>query len=237
MKIEDKYHLTPRQSEYLARKFVADTIYCGIKMEGSKMTFPETKTILDGINVPNATLDDIQAILNMRDAWKYVLSTLNEPFSLDYACKVNSFVARNESLEWGVLRSGRVGISGTDYVPPIPERSCVEQFITELLASQGTVTEKALTYFAWGAKSQLFWDGNKRTSLICANKLLLQAGKGLLSIKDYDIGEFNGLLTNYYEETKGSENMAKLIDFLYEKSVRGIEFENKLERDENERYY
>lgn len=38
----------------------------------------------------------------MRDAWKYVLSMLDEPFSLDYACKVNSFVARNESLEWGV---------------------------------------------------------------------------------------------------------------------------------------
>lgn len=80
-----------------------------------------------------------------------------------------------------------------------------------------------------GAKSQLFWDGNKRTSLICANKLLLQAGKGLLSIKDYDIEEFNKLLTNYYEETKGSENMTKLIDFLYEKSVRGIEFENEPE--------
>lgn len=94
MKIEDKYHLTLRQSEYLARKFIADTIYCGIKMEGPKMTFPETKTILDGINVPNATLDDIQAILNMRDAWKYVLSTLNEPFTLDCACKIKFFCGK-----------------------------------------------------------------------------------------------------------------------------------------------
>lgn len=228
MRIEDKYNLTKKQSEYLAKKFIADTIYCGIKMEGSKMTFPETKTILDGVNVPNATLDDIQAILNMRDAWKYVLGTLNEPFTIDYACKVNSFVARNESLEWGVLRTGRVGISGTDYVPPIPERDIVERDLKELLDASMSATEKALTYFVWGAKSQLFWDGNKRTSLICANKLLLQEGKGLLSIKDADIAEFNKLLTNYYEELDGNKCKHQLIEFLYSSSMRGIEFENDL---------
>lgn len=34
------------------------------------MTFPETKTILDGVNVPNLKADEIQCILNLRDAWK-----------------------------------------------------------------------------------------------------------------------------------------------------------------------
>lgn len=229
--IKDKYSLTRKQSEFLAKKMITDTIYCGIKMEGSKMTFPETQTILDGVNVPNATLDDIQAILNMRDAWKYVLGSLDEPFTLDYACKVNSFVARNESLDWGVLRYGQVGISGTNYVPPIPQREKVEQQIIELQRLDFSTTEKALRYFVWGAKSQLFWDGNKRTSLICANKLLLQEGKGLLSIKDSDIPEFNNLLTGYYEETEGNSRQEILINFLYDNSIRGITFQNEMKEE------
>ena len=222
----DKYNLTRKQSVFLAKKLIADTIYCGIKMEGSKMTFPETQTILDGVNVPNATLDDIQAILNMRDAWRYVLETLDEPFSLDYACRVNGFVAGNESPARGVLRTGRVGISGTEYVPPIPDRDAADSAIRNLMASQKSVTEKALAYFAWGAKSQLFWDGNKRTSLICSNKILLQEGKGLLSIRESGIKKFNRLLTNYYEETTGDEHYRNLTSFLYNESIRGIEFEN-----------
>lgn len=40
-------------------------------MEDRKVTFPQVQTILNGINVPNVQLDDIQAILNMRDAWKF----------------------------------------------------------------------------------------------------------------------------------------------------------------------
>ena len=86
--MKDKYNLTLEQNLFLAKKLIVDTIYCGIRMEGSRMTFPETQTILQGVNVPNASLDDIQAILNMRDAWKYVLSTINEPISLELICKV-----------------------------------------------------------------------------------------------------------------------------------------------------
>ena len=32
-------------------------------MENRAVTFPQTKTILEGVNVPNVQLDDIQAIL------------------------------------------------------------------------------------------------------------------------------------------------------------------------------
>ena len=90
-------------------------------MENRAVTFPQTQTILTGVNVPNVLLDDIQAILNMRDAWRYLLNTLDEPLSVEYMCKLNDFIARNEALEWGKLRNGNVGVSGTDYKPPIPE--------------------------------------------------------------------------------------------------------------------
>ena len=45
-------------------------------MENRAVTFQQTKTILNGVNVSNVNIDDIQAILNMRDVWKYLLNTL-----------------------------------------------------------------------------------------------------------------------------------------------------------------
>ncbi len=52
----------------------------------------------------------------MRDAWNFTLSNIDEKIDLDFICKVKSFVSRNESLEWGVLRNGQVGINGVDYI-------------------------------------------------------------------------------------------------------------------------
>ena len=111
MNFADKYHLTPEQSRFLAKKKWDENVYCGMRMENRAVTFPQTKTILNGVNVPNVQLDDITAILNMRDAWRFLLDTISEPLTLDYICKLNGFIARNEALEWGKLRTGSVGIS------------------------------------------------------------------------------------------------------------------------------
>ena len=73
MTYADRYHLTPEQSRFLAKKKSDENVYCGMKMENRAVTFPQTKTILDGVNVPGVQLDDIQAILNMRDAWRFLM--------------------------------------------------------------------------------------------------------------------------------------------------------------------
>lgn len=218
-KFTDKYHLTPEQNIFLAKKKWDENVYCGMRMENRAVTFPQTKTILNGVNVPNVQIDDIQAILNMRDAWKYLLSTISEPITLDYLCKLNEYIARNEALEWGKLRTGTVGISGTDYMPPIPEWNTVERELNTILTADTTSTEKALNAFLWGARGQLFWDGNKRTSMTLANKILIQSGTGMLTITDKHMEKFNVLLLNYYNTEESDE----LKTFLYENAIQGIE--------------
>ena len=102
--MENKYNLTLEQNLFLAKRNLVDNVYSNAKMEGINITFPQTKTILDGVNVPNLKIDDIQCILNLRDAWKYVINNINVKFDINFICKVNEFVARNESIEWGTLR-------------------------------------------------------------------------------------------------------------------------------------
>ena len=219
MPYPDKYHMTAEQSLFLAKKKWDENVYCGMRMENRAVTFPQTKTILQGVNVPSVQLSDIQAILNMRDAWRFLLDSIHAPVTLEYLCKLNDFIARNEALEWGKLRSGSVGISGTDYEPPVPHRETVEKELNQILCSNASTTEKALEVFAWGTRGQFFWDGNKRTSMTLANKLLIDGGAGLLTITDKHMERFNELLLNYYNTGESEQ----LKQFLYDNAISGIQ--------------
>lgn len=214
----DRYHLTPEQSRFLAKKKWDENVYCGMQMENRAVTFPQTKTILEGVNVPGVQISDIQAILNMRDAWRFLIDTISEPVTLEYLCTLNGYIARNEALEWGKLRTGTVAISGTDYLPPIPQETDTRKELSDLLNADMTATEKALTVFCWGTRKQLFWDGNKRTSLTLANKILLQAGAGMLTISARNMEQFNDALLNYYN----TADAEPLKAFLFENAIQGI---------------
>ena len=124
--MENKYNLTLEQNIFLAKRNLVDNIYANARMEGLNITFPQTKTILEGVNVPNLKIDEIQCVLNLRDAWKYVINNINEEFNMEFICKINELVARNESIAWGILRQGEVQITGTEYIPDIPNEEKVK---------------------------------------------------------------------------------------------------------------
>ena len=214
----DKYHLTKEQNLFLAKKVLVSNIYNSVRLEGINTTYPDTKTILEGVNVPTLKLDEINCILNLRDAWNFVLINIDDEIDLNFICKVNSFVSRNESLEWGVLRNGRVGINGVDYISDIPNMDDVKNNINDIL-NENNATTKAIKLMLYLMRSQIFWDGNKRTSMIIANKILISNGCGVITIKECDIKEFNTLLTEYYN----TNNDEKLCLFLYEKCIFGLE--------------
>jgi len=217
--MDDKYNLSREENVFLAKKRWAESIYCGMRMENRNVTFPQTQTILDGINTPDVALDDIQAILNMRDAWKYLLAHIDDVLDISFLCKLQERVAYREALTWGELRTGSVGISGVDYKPPIPKKDKVEQELLELCAAKASKTEISLDVFAWITRNQLFWDGNKRTALLAANKILIEDGSGILLVPDKDIVEFSSLLSDYYE----TGDFVQLKDFLYESCILGID--------------
>ena len=216
--MQDKFHLTKQQNLFLAKKVLVSNIYNSARLEGINTTYPDTQTILEGVNVPTLKLDEINCILNLRDAWNYTLTNIDAEVNLDFICKVNSFVSRNESLEWGVLRNGKVGINGVDYIPEIPNEKDIINNIENILKEKST-TLKSINLMLYLMRSQVFWDGNKRTSIIVANKILIQNGCGIITVKEEYIGEFNTLLTEYYN----TGNKDKITKFLYDKCIYGLE--------------
>ncbi len=217
--MKNKYNLIKEQNIFLAKRNIVDNIYSNARMEGINITFPQTKTILEGVNVSNLKIDEIQVVLNLRDAWQYVINNIEKEFNLEFICKINEFVARNESIEWGALRTGKVEVTGTNYIPEIPNKSDVEKRINDILKIENA-TERAIEYMLYGIKAQLFWDGNKRTSTICANKIMIENGAGIIKVPDNKLEEFNVLLSDYYT----NDNKETIKQFIYENCIDGITF-------------
>lgn len=217
--MENKYNMTKEQNIFLAKRNLVDNIYSNARLEGLNITFPQTKTILDGINVAELKIDDIQCVLNLRDAWKFVINNIDLDFDLEFICKVNELVARNESLAWGQLRNGKVEITGTSYISEIPNKEKIKSDISRILNIKN-VTERAIEYMLYGMRNQLFWDGNKRTSTICANKIMIQNGNGIIKIPDNKLQEFTILLSEFYT-TNDNEKIKK---FIFDNCIDGIVF-------------
>lgn len=217
--VENKYTLSQKENIFLAKKVLVSAIYNSARLEGINITFPQTKTILEGVSVSNVSVDDVQTVLNLRNAWRYVLNHLESPFDLEFAKKINGYVAYNESLDWGVLRYGNVGITGVAYKPGVPDEKEVVKELADLLKIENE-TKRAITYMLWGMRSQLFWDGNKRTSTICANKTLIENGNGILTIPEDQLEEFNERLSAFYE----TNDYSKIDQFLYDKCLFGIDY-------------
>ncbi len=57
-------------------------IYIACKIEGFDVTINEVSEVLDGVSVLNVNASDINTILNLKGAWKYVLDNIKEEVSL-----------------------------------------------------------------------------------------------------------------------------------------------------------
>lgn len=96
--------------------------------------------------------------------------------------------------------------------------------IKEIMA-QEPGEERALHMFSYLCRAQLFYDGNKRTAQLVANKMLIADGAGILAIPTDRKQDFGILLVDFYE----TGDDTNLLAFLDETSIGGI-FPN-LERE------
>lgn len=209
---------------FKAKKMLPEYVFDTSQLENNPITFPEVKTLIDGISIGGHKISDVNQVLNIKNAWLMILETVkNNKFDVtkELFHKVNSLIAREEALCWGKFRNGSVGIAGTKiYKAPNYEEldSIFDSELTAVLKGFSPA-EQALRIFLWGALNQFYWDGNKRTARIISNGILLNSGLGIFNIKSEDILEFNCLMIDFYE-TKTADD---IIKFLSEKCIGYID--------------
>lgn len=217
--LKDKYNMTQEQNIFLAKRNIVDSIYKSSHIEGIDITFPETQKIFDGGNVSKLRIDEIQTINNLKHAWLFVLNSINNKNDLNLLKSINSIVGSNLVDNAGNKRNYNVSVGGTDYKPKIPDEKKVEKYINDTISdSSKTITDRAITIMCYLMRTQFFNDGNKRTSMLFANKILIENGKGIISVSvDKDV-EFGNKILEFYE----TNDNTKLKQFIYDECLDGI---------------
>ena len=198
-------------------------------LEGNPFTYPEVKTLLDGISVGGRKISDQEQVLNLAESSKHLLALVKaSKFSLDKATftELHSLVARNEALEWGHFRGEGKEISYTPDVAlgeqgrytPLPTLTGAPdlnrvflQGVQELNNQVAHPFEKALAFFLFGALQQFFFDGNKRTSRFMMNGILMSAGIDAISVPAAKVQEFNEKMVSFYLNKDATEMMAFIV--------------------------
>jgi hypothetical protein len=169
-------------------------------LEGNPFTFPEVKTLLEGVTVGGRKLSDQEQILNLAESSKRLIELVrHREFKLEKStfCSLHALVARNEALEWGHFRGegyetqftpdGALGERGR-FTPLATEPGAVrlnEVFANGIRSLKQNVSnpfERATAFFLFGSLQQFFFDGNKRTSRFMMNGVLMTEGVDAVSI-------------------------------------------------------
>ena len=123
-KIETTTPANTQRACFRARKVLEEIVYDTVALENNPFTFPEVKTLIEGITVGGHKIEDERQVLNQAHSWRRILHEVETgafvPFTdgLDSALRLHALVAKEEAPEWGKLRTGSVGIAGTSHEPP-----------------------------------------------------------------------------------------------------------------------
>jgi prophage maintenance system killer protein len=74
------------------------------------------------------------------------------------------------------------------------------------------VCDRAVSALLFITKGQLFIDGNKRTSAIYTNHVLISAGAGFRAILEENVPDYKQLLVDYYETDEAATVRKFLLD-------------------------
>ncbi len=172
------------------------------------------------------SINNLNVIVQLKWGWQYVIRE-NKALSLKIEQNINLLVARYDSLDPGSFRTGSVTVElGNDkgeWKPQELDYQSEVDFFNNLMQKDTSVTDKAMTLMYHNMRNQLFGDGNKRTAILVANKLMIDHGAGLINVPLDKRDVWNNLISKYYL----SGDMKTLKDWTYVNGIQGVTFDHK----------
>jgi len=174
------------------------------EIEGNTYTLLETVNLLkDKIEAKGKKREEAIMLLNHKEALKAIVAQPDyfKVLSLAQMEDVHSLLIEGLGVDRN-LRHVRVGISGTNYRPLEVEaqiREAVEDMCA-LVNGKSDPYEKSLLILLLLAYIQPFIDGNKRTSRLMANAVLIANGCCPLSFRTVAADDYRAALLLFYEQ-------------------------------------
>lgn len=200
----------------MAKRMIVDSIWKSANLEGLGTTFPKTEAIL--ANAPTTTrTEEVLFVINMKRAWQFLLDNLEYSNSIMLLREYDKIVGELLFHYAGEIRTIPVQIGGTSWEPEIPHTGIIIDSMNEIEQIEDSEL-RALKYFCYIARTQMFIDGNKRVAQLMANKVLIENNIGIFQIPIEKLEEFKEMLIEFYE----TADDVKIIGFMREYCIRRI---------------
>lgn len=210
--------MTKEDNIFFAKKKLIDNIYKSAILEGIAVTFADTYSFMNNVNTGNISIDDMLKLKGLKDAWEYVLNTIDEELTIDYIKKIHFQVCKGQNIfPLGDFRDKGVGVTGTSWRPKLPIECNYEKELKDIMSISNDL-DRCISLFCWIQRSQMFLDGNKRVANLVANKEMIRYGQGIIAVPVEKIGEYFVLLINYYE----TNDMTCIKEWIRNNCVDGI---------------
>lgn len=196
-------HVSPTIAKKEMERLVIELSWKSSKIEGNTYTLLDTeKLILEQREAPGHSGDEAQMILNHKDAFSLIhehardFKTLTKS-NLEH---LHTLIVRGLDVPSG-LRKSPVGVLGSRYRPldNIHQITDALQMLSASVSRMRSPCAKALLALLGISYIQPFEDGNKRTSRLMANALLMAHGCAPLSYRSVDETEYRDATIVFYE--------------------------------------
>lgn len=173
------------------------------KIEGNTYTLLDTeKLILENKQAPGHDRKEAIMILNHKNAFDFIRQNSSQfkTITRKNLEELHAILVKDLSVDLG-LRSRPVGILGSRYQPldNIHQIREAVEHLSAAVSRMSTAYEKALLALLGLGYVQPFNDGNKRTSRLMANAILLAYSRAPLSYRSIDEYEYREAMLVFYE--------------------------------------
>lgn len=201
---QKKSRLSPGLLQKEFERLTVELAWKSSKIEGNTYTLLDTERLLRE-NVPAAgrTAEETRMVLNHKKVLDYILADPEYYRTISVAKieEIHTLLTLDLNIARGI-RTGMVGIVGTNYRPldnRFQIRDVLEQLAALINQTKSTL-EKALIAVLMISYIQPFEDGNKRTSRILGNAILLADDFCPLSYRSVDEIEYKKAIILFYEQ-------------------------------------
>ncbi len=216
--MNSKYNMTKEDNIFFAKRKLIDNLYKSANLEGIAVTFADTVAFVNNVNTGNISINDMLKLKGLKDAWEFILNTVDEELTIDYIKKIHFEICKGQGVvPLGDFRDKGVGITGTNYRPKLPRECNYDNELKNIMNIDSAI-DRCITLFLWIQRSQMFLDGNKRVANLVANKEMIKNGMGILAVPVEKIGEYFTLLINFYE----TNDYTEIKKWIYENCIDGL---------------
>ncbi len=201
---EESQKITPDIYQKELERFIIEFAWKSSKIEGNTYSLLDTEALIkQQIEAQGHSKKEAKMILNHKQAFDLILKNKDEfkTISLTQITELHNCIVQEMGVTTG-LRKHSVGITGTTYLP-LDNTWQIQEALEKLVKVLGQITfplEKALIAGVMLAYIQPFADGNKRTSRMLTNAILLAQDFYPLSYRSIDEVAYKKALILFYEQ-------------------------------------